>query len=417
MSQGPWLPLDRGGRKALLLIGGGKVLFWLLILALLLFDSRYNEALHRANNVVISTAWPQGEAICLESRLATWDAGHYLSLAAIWSGRTGSDWEFLPYGRFSGVFAEGTGAGYHQGSPRVAFYPLWPALLTPVSWGFGQRAAFVWALILANLLSVVAFWILYGHYRAQSDHGTALLTLGFVMASPGAIFFSLNYTESLFLTLAVLVLRSLAQHQYGICLIASFLLPLTKAIGWLILVPLVVHGLQRRLNLSWARIFCLLLAPIAGYSVYFLIVGWCTGNPFEGFVAQSHYTNQPSVAQIFDILGFLNAFVDVRAVFHPSGGLVDRLAFLIFVSGLVLAWRFRREDFWWGSMVGLIPALSNQLLSYSRFVVVCVPVYLGLANAMRMGVRPLPWMAVTWILLIALQVVAIARYLRFEWVG
>ena len=321
----------------------------------------------------------------------------------MWSGDVSREWAFNLTAPVGGLPSTAVEAGYNPGSPRAAFYPLFPALLTPVSWLFGAKATFVWGLVLSNILSVVGFWILYCHFRAQSDHSTAACAIALMFAMPGAIYFSLIYTESLFLFLSAIVLRALAIERYHVAALASFFLPLTKAIGWFIVVALFIHWLSKR---GGVRLFGKLLAPpLMGYACYFLIMAIATGNPFEGFRAQDHYKNNPSIAQIFDLVGFLQAFGSVDALFDPSAGLVDRVCFLIFCIGLGHAWRFSRADFWWALSVGIIPALSNQFLSFTRFVSVIGPLFLGLGYIFQNGKQSAWGVSAVTIGLIALQVV------------
>ncbi len=452
--------LDSGGKRALLWIIGCKLVFWLLAAILVVSDNKY-KGLH----LQCIFPWPRGEEIVWASRLATWDAGHYLGIAAVWAAEDKSDWVVYPRGKYGKddaiVYA------YADNSPRCAYYPLWPALLTPASGLFGEKATFFWGLLLANALSVLALWILYGHFREQCDGRTALLAILLMLAIPGAIFFSLIYTESLFLFLAALALRALSLKRYKVFGIVAFLLSLTKAIGFFILIAAVVYWMRmvlasknteaktgglpyKNLRLvkilvkslrtanSWRLLLSLLLPAIRGYAFYFAVMWRATGNPFEGFEAQQYYANRPSVAKIFDWTGFTKALVRVEDMFHPTEGLLDRVCFVWFVFGIVVyagglmsgrqrsvrtegaavvGKGFHWEDFWWMLAVGIIPALSNQLLSYTRFLAVCFPVFLGVAYELQHGVRS-RWMTrvVLWISIV-LQGIALLRYLRFEWVG
>ena len=108
------------------------------------------------------------------TRLATWDAQHYLFLAT---------------------------EGYQAGQRSITFFPLFPWLirLTAALPGIGPLAA---ALLVANALSVAAIVLL--HKLIEQRHpGIAADSVLLLLAFPGALFFHFPYTESLFLFLAV----------------------------------------------------------------------------------------------------------------------------------------------------------------------------------------------------------------------
>ena len=427
-----WDSESKGVLKCILIY---KILFWMVASGILLLDEdeNYNAFFHENLHKYHPFTWPLAGEISRASRLATWDPGHYLTLATIWA--TGKNEMEVP--TFDGKIA--IAKAYQDESPRCALYPLWPMFLTPAAWIGGAKLAFTFGLVLSNVLSVFALWILYGHLREQGNHATALLTILMIISMTGAIFLSLIYTESLFLFLAVTSLRALSLRRYKVFAITSFLLPLTKAIGFFILIAAGVHWLRitffkhiksdvekdenaiRKLCNLIMNLMIMMMPALCGYACYFWFMWATTGNALEGFDAQQYFANRPSVSQIFHIDEFAKAFIKVEDIFHPIGGLMDRLCFICFIFGASLYATnlrkgFRYEDFCWVLAIGIIPALSNQLLSYTRFLMMCFPVFFGIAT--ELNYMKQRWLIICILLILLMfQAQALLRYLRYDWVS
>lgn len=368
-----------------------KLMFLLVALGSASSANRYQVVLHEGFYAFhlsqsVALPWPRGESPCFASRFATWDAGNYLAIAA---------------------------NGYGEDVSLNAYYPLWPMMIAPVMLTFGPKAGFFWALLLANGLSIVAIMLLYSHYVRQGGRKVARLAVVLMLGSPGAIFLSLIYTESLFLLLSVAALVGMARRSYSLFSASAFLLPLTKAVGILILIPAIYHLLRCRV---WSR-WWIAISPLAGYMCYFGIMAWSTGDPFAGFHAQRFYLNHPSMGKITDIRSFLTAMGDVGPFIHPTKGVLDRLCFVAFVVGALYCRHFNKEDFVYALMIGMIPALSNQFVSYTRFIVVCFPIFLGLSSGLLHQIRN----SVVVVGLVgassAVQIYCLWRYVNFEYVG
>jgi Gpi18-like mannosyltransferase len=118
-----------------------------------------------------------------------------------------------------------------------------------------------------------------------------------LVACPDALFFSFSYTESLFFFMVMVFFRFLSQEKYLWPVAMGFFMPLTKAIGVFMVVPLAWHLWERKKPLRYGL---LLGAPILGYLAYFGIMYGYTGNAFEGFKAQKAYPHSPSIMNMFN---------------------------------------------------------------------------------------------------------------------
>ncbi|MCL4789608.1 MAG: hypothetical protein KJ070_22935 [Verrucomicrobia bacterium] len=370
-----WSPARR---KLLLVVLGLKAATFLIALAAITFFPAFDERQYQ--NVI---HWPREGPPTLATHFASWDGAHYLFLSE---------------------------EGYQAGSASCAFYPLWPYLIRACSWlTFGNH--FVAGLLLANLLSAVAFLVF--HYFVERHHGlpTAHASAALLLAYPGAIFFSFIYTESLFFLLVMLFFLCLFQERYAWVAVVGFFLPLTKAVGVFCIFPLLLHlWLKREV---W-KVYLAYYGPMLGYATYFGIMYSTTGNALEGFEAQRFYPNQPSVANIFDLPGFLShLFIPVR-LHGMLDSALDRGLFLLLVACLYPIWKLNKVYFVYACFIGLVPAASSWFLSYTRNVMMCFPLFIALGGWLgRKDTRWLLWYFV--VLLAAFQVWFLWRQINFVW--
>ena len=253
-----------------------------------------------------------------------------------------------------------------------AFYPLWPACIRIGSLLTGGNLI-VSGYLLSNLFSLGGFSAL--HWLLLERHGAALANRAvlLMLCYPGSLFYFLPYTESLFLFLVAVCLLCLHRRAIAGAVVAGFLLPLARPVGIFILPVLLFKGLSERWD---KRTLCsLCLPPVAGYLAYFGVMYYFTGTPSAGFIAEKQFAAHGSIAQIFQPGAFFHALLNVEWYHDPASSFIDRAMFGFFV--LSLWWIARREPgyFVYSLLMGLVPALSNVFVSYTRYLSVVFPVF------------------------------------------
>ena len=349
--------------------------------------------------------WPETDTPTLASRFGTWDSAHYLKLSQ---------------------------SGYQAGSSSCAFYPLWPALIRQTGLLAGGQPLLA-SLVVANGLSVVAFWLFFGLVKRNWGEAIGQDALILLLAFPGALFFSFPYTEPLYAVLVLLCFWGLELRQYRWSAATSFLLPLARPVGLFIALPLAWHLWARRRaaaenprcapeesppanprlsNWYWL----LLLCPLLGYAAYFGIMYLCTGNAVEGFAAQKAYPNSPSIKNMFNFGGFFHSLANVATLDGMTDSALDRIFFLFFLVLLPLIYRLDKTWFWYVLPAGLVPAGTSWFMSYRRYTVVLFPVFIVLAQLLaRTQSRWLFWY---WVVFMAgLQAWAVRQFINFRWAG
>jgi hypothetical protein len=376
----------------------------LLAIALLscqLFPEQFSASLHERN---FHGATTPGSLECM---LSTWDAQWYLALA-----HTG--------------YAETEEGG-------AAFYPLWPGLIRFASLLTGLDALLA-SLLLAHALFLGACALLY--QKTAREHGprVAATSVMLLAAYPGALFFGLPYSESLFLFLSVALFALVQQaprraqraegersqsggRAVGWAVLPALLLPLARPVGVLAAVPLAlaVFLAWREQRLAPALV-CTALAPLAGWGAYFAWMHASTGFALSGFEAQREFVSQASLAKLLRPDLFLLEFGNVTHVLAPRSGGLDRVLFLVYAALLIPLWRRDKSEFAWALVLGMIPAVTMSLMAFTRYLAVIFPVFVvaggWLAEPEQRGrrIRALAFCA-------GLQAIFFYLHVNNHWVG
>jgi len=323
----------------------------------------------------------------------TWDADHYLDIAA---------------------------SGYREHIVNRAFYPLWPYLIRLGArvTGAGELLA---GMVLANLLSLTATLLLYYEVFRREGPAVANATLMLLLAFPGAFFFCFPYSESLFL---MLVVGAILAHDRQWTMPAALLAlaaPLARPLGIVLMLPLALQSLKRRRGYRDALVP---LAPLLGLAAYLGMMAHETGNAFAGFEVQRKFLAAPSLASLFEPLAFVRNLADVRTLHGFLGSAVDRIAFAWVIVGCVLlAIRVVRKRCAWsavllslGLSLALLSAVPTKLMSFTRYAAVIFPVHIAIARAMhKPAFRPWLWVLVAGFAFF--QVMLLLRHVNHLWAG
>lgn len=317
------------------------------------------------------------------SHLTTWDAAHYLHLAA---------------------------DGYSKDDPSCAFYPLWPTAIRLATalgrFDFGSAS-----IVLANLL-LLANCALIGRWfvNRESFFGWILW-----LCSPNGFIFNVPYSEGLCALLTLCMFRALRDSKFWLAFLTAFLLPLSRPVGILVFPMLAFYAWRRRKQPVW----CLpTVALLLGYGLYFLVLYSWTGDALEGFHAQQYYALKPSIGNVLRPARFVRAAFDADlSLVNAEHSILDRLVFLFVVIPIpFLVMRARFEYALYVAFVGIVPAMSNWFLSYRRFSLLLFPSYLVYGE--WIAASRMYWVSIYYCLAgLTIQIVQIYNYSNFIWCG
>ena len=197
----------------------------------------------------------------LVSSLTTWDGWWYLGIAR------------------NGYHATPLVDQYHD----YAFFPLYPALVRALSLATPAFDGLI-AVLLSNVLFLVALWLLYRLTALVLDEERALWSCVLLALFPFSWVFSMAYGESLFLALSLGSLLAAERGRAGWAAALASLAGLTRLPGLLLIVPLGLILWRRvpdRRGLAW-----LVLVPV-GAILFQLYVAGLTGSLSAAGAAQS----------------------------------------------------------------------------------------------------------------------------------
>lgn len=335
---------ERNQALAIFIMGIHIVVFWG---AVLLINTHYNN-----NNLEIAIpklGWREQGGSKLSDVLKSGDTSYYIRIAS---------------------------EGYNTNDDACAFYPLLPHVLRLLSIVSGCEP-FVCGIVFINAVSCVMLYMGYTYCEKNQGKGSGIAWLVLIQSLPGSIYLNLVYTESLFMLLAIYVFILMRDKMYVIAGAVSILLPLTKAVGILIIMPIALH---LYINKEPLRYYALLFLPLFGYIFYYIIMYLWTGNPFEGFKAQQYFPTKPSVQRLLDLRGFTEALLTLGNADSQKYSWLDRAHFLLLIILHPILYNINKPVALFGFLIGIISAMSTLFISFTRHYVTCL-----------IGVTPLVW--------------------------
>lgn len=271
--------------------------------------------------------------------------------------------------------------GYKQ-LIATAFFPLWPLLLFVTYKIF----PFVSILIIAHILATIAFGlaivIFYKLLRMDFGGTIAKQSAILLIVFPTAFFIICGYSEAIFLLWALLTIYWAKKDQWLLANIAAMLCCVSRLVGILIFIPLIIeYYIQYKKSIKW-NILYLLIAPVG-------LIGYClyTYYLFGDFFAFVHAEQEWSRSIISYYL-FKEIWHDIKGIFigfRPEENgefaaatmrlisyllpLVSTIYLLIkkyYVYGIYLLISF------------LVPIATGVSTSYFRFLAVMFPMFIVL---------------------------------------
>jgi hypothetical protein len=392
----------------------GKTVCFLLLTTVLARWSDYDES--RATG--IREGWfPPAQAQWLERQqtgwqrhFTTWDAGHYLVLSE---------------------------AGYFKELRACAFYPLWPWTVRMGVQVSGASPIMI-GMVLANVFSLVGWWLFWRNTGGRFGDTSANWALVFLVAFPGSLFYQFIYSEAQFFLLLMLLWRGLETRSYSSAWLAAFLLPLSRAVGLFVVLPILWHAWERW-GERWdgkggegsvgttAGSFMrpwdgfgpakLVFAPVLGWMTYLALMWHWTGNAFQGFEAQA-YWRAHSIANLWDVPKFVFEFFEPTSWHEFRGSVLDRCAFLMVLTSIPVLWRVGRDLLPWVVVLGVIPAMSGTFVSFIRFESVVFPVFVAFGIWAAGAVGRWRWLTFGVAAVLGVfHLILVWRFVNYEWAG
>jgi hypothetical protein len=307
-------------------------------------------------------------AIPLAHDAATWTDRPFLDFL------TGSDAIY-----YLGIASE----GYHLGPVRLGvyydwvFFPLYPAAVRLTSvLTLGDMA--LAGVLVSNVAFVGALLGLYALSVRHLGHDVAVRAAGFVTLAPGAVAFSMAYSDSLFLLLSVGAFLAAERSRWPIAGVLYGLAALSRLPGVLLGLPLLILLLRGSGGRPTRAILWLAAGPLA-LAAFAAWQGVALGDPLAFLHAQAAWAIPPAVG---------NESTPARLDVLPAMLIV----MLLFYTFLLVYFRPDRIPIAHAvlAVVALLTVVASlRLQSVARYVAVAWPFAWVLANRQAAWFRDL----------------------------
>jgi hypothetical protein len=258
---------------------------------------------------------------------------------------------------------------------NVVFFPLFPLLMRVIGAAIGGHP-----LVAGMLVSLSAFLLALTYvWRWTADHVDADAATGAVWllsAFPFALFFSVAYTESLFLLLFVAACYHTERRQFARSAVAGFLGGLVRPNGFLLCIPVGwiawIKNRDRRRPIGRLLAAVATIAPLVGVAVFCAYLWWRFGSP---------------TAWIADQAAWPNNFgrVPPPAKNSIDGNWLSTLLSLLFaIAAIIPVTKLFGAAYGLFATVNIaVPVLRHGVLSAGRFTSVMFPTFAWLSTFVR----------------------------------
>lgn len=255
-----------------------------------------------------------------------WDARHYIALAEDWYVNTGDE------------------------RLKLVFYPLYPALVMGVN--FILRNTMLSACLTSNLCLIGSGVALYRITAREWNHSAARRAVFFLMFAPLSFYFSVPYTESLFVLTTLLAVDFSMQKKWLPALLMGALSALTRSLGLLTAVLIFyemllswrartavrpVKALLQPRFLRFMGLRALACCAVAlGFGAYLLLNYQVSGDPFRFLEYQSGNWSQQFGSLWYTIsYSFTNA-LQFHVEGYRTGVWIPQLIYLFVIIAMML---------------------------------------------------------------------------------
>lgn len=280
----------------------------------------------------------------------------------------------------------------YQNIYDVAFFPLFPLLISIFAYPFGSWGYIAVGMIISNLALLGAMFVIYQLTIEYGGEKVAFRSILYLCIFPTAFYFFSAYNESLFLFLSSATLLSLRKQRWWIAGALGLLASLTRSAGLCLVVPFLYELWQARDSFFAQRPLKALfnLLPIAliplGTGLFALYCWRITGNPLAFANVQSHWGRfftwpWTGLWQAINELLMIQPF----GSFNQAHILLDMGATLAAITLTIISWfKLRPSYALWNLMLVLFILLSpstgehDPLISNQRFIIEQFPVFMTL---------------------------------------
>lgn len=302
-----------------------------------------------------------------------WDAPHYLGIAE------------------NGYVTEGD-ARLH-----IVFYPLYPYLVRGLHALFPFLSVTAWAFLVSNAALLGAAFVLFRLTEDTYGAKIARRAVWLFLFCPTGMFFSIPYTESIFLLCTLLSVLSARRHRFLCALLFGALASFSRLPGAVCAVPLYYELIRTARTRGDSKPRALLMSALkclpilSGFAAYVVINAVVTGNPFQFLIYQREHWGQ-SAGSVFRTARYTAYYLVYPNVdWYRWGVWLPQSVFLL-LSAVMLALSARNlhaPDLAYALVYENVVISPTMLISGPRYLCAMYPVYPILARLRKRWTRAL----------------------------
>jgi hypothetical protein len=290
-------------------------------------------------------------------------------------------------GWYHGIASKGY-AYVEGGRSNLAFFPLYPMAMGVGGrlLGGAQGDFYFTGTVVSFFAFAAAMVLLHRLARLDMPDDAALRAVGYASVLPGAYFFGMVYSESLFLLSLVGAVLALRERRWWIAGLAGAAMTATRATGVMFVPALILIGWSSARDArERRRALVASAASLAGFGAYSVYNYWLSGDPFAWYHSITRWNYAPVGNPFAGLMTLASGWLAGPSTFLAENRLApyETLNALSALGSLaLLPWIWRRFGLPYAAVIllGLIlPLSSGQMEGLSRYSAVLFPVPLALA--------------------------------------
>lgn len=277
----------------------------------------------------------------------------------------------------------------------TAFFPLYPISVRVISKALFFVHPVLVGLGLSSIFLLGALFVFYKLLRLDYDEEFSHRAVFYLLIFPSALFYTLVYSEGLFLLLSISTFYFARVRRWKWCGILGFLAALTRPVGILLLISILLEFLISKRK-DWGFGLSLLPLGLVSYMAYL-------NSKFSDPLLFLHVQKEWGRFSSDWVSNILNSLSPIKFLF-----------FLSFALGSVIIYKKVRKSYGIYVFLNLLPCLiSGSFMSINRHFAVLFPFYIILSHLGKN--RPLD-RSITLVSILFLAYTTIL-YVNGYWVG
>lgn len=266
-----------------------------------------------------------------------------------------------------------------------AFFPIFPLLIRGLNLVINNYL--LSGLILSNLMLLVMMFLFYGLFVPQLGEKKTGLALILLLIFPSSFFLGALYNESLFLVLVLASFYFFRAKRYWPTALLIAVASATRIVG-ILLVPAFLLELfwQSKSKITWRKSLIIVLGSL-GLLAYMVYLWQNFNDPLYFLTVQSKFGASrqsqlilwPQVVWRYLKILFTVRPIDWKYYAYVQEFFISLLALWLLIK---VAWQKILSPAWsiFALSAYFLPTLTGNFSSMPRYVIVCLPIFIYLAQ-------------------------------------